>query len=404
MSDVSKAGERQSSAVAMTVSERRSISVIASVAMLRMIGLFALLPVVALYAAGFDDATPLLVGMAVGAYGLTQAGLQIPLGALSDRVGRIPVLVGGLLVFALGSAIAAYADSIQMLIVGRLLQGAGAISSTLVALVADSTRVEIRTRAMAIYGVGFGLSFIIAVVFGPWFAARYGVPSLFGLAVAMALLAIAMLFALPGDIEKPQTVRSWNFASAWRPGLIRLDGCIFVLHAILTATFVGLPFLLTSTLEVPQESQWTFYVLAIVVSLLGTVPLILWDERGGRARSLAVAVALILAGEAILAFAGFAFAPVVLALALFFAGFNFLEASLPSRVSALADSDSRGVSLGVFATSQFLGIFAGGLLGGRLLDAGNPDRVFLACAAVAAIWLAAEFAGDAARGRGGREA
>lgn len=398
MTDVSKAGGTRSAAIAMTGSERRSIGVIASVAMLRMIGLFALLPVVALYAAGFDDATPLLIGMAVGAYGLTQAGLQIPLGALSDRVGRMPVLVGGLLVFALGSAIAAWADSIQMLIVGRLLQGAGAISSTLVALVADSTRVEIRTRAMAIYGVGFGLSFIIAVVFGPWFAARFGVPSLFGLAVAMALLAIVMLFALPGDIEKPESVRRWNFSSALRPGLIRLDGYIFMLHAILTATFVGLPFLLTSTLQVPEASQWTFYVLAIVVSLIGTVPLIFWDERGGRARTLAVAVVLIVAGEAILAFAALSFAPVVLALALFFAGFNFLEASLPSRVSALADSDSRGVSLGVFATSQFLGIFAGGLLGGRLLDGGDPARVFLACALIAAIWLAA----DALGGRAGR--
>lgn len=398
MTDVSKAGGTRSAAIAMTGSERRSIGVIASVAMLRMIGLFALLPVVALYAAGFDDATPLLIGMAVGAYGLTQAGLQIPLGALSDRVGRMPVLVGGLLVFALGSAIAAWADSIQMLIVGRLLQGAGAISSTLVALVADSTRVEIRTRAMAIYGVGFGLSFIIAVVFGPWFAARFGVPSLFGLAVAMALLAIVMLFALPGDIEKPESVRRWNFSSALRPGLIRLDGYIFMLHAILTATFVGLPFLLTSTLQVPEASQWTFYVLAIVVSLIGTVPLIFWDERGGRARTLAVAVVLIVAGEAILAFAALSFAPVVLALALFFAGFNFLEASLPSRVSALADSDSRGVSLGVFATSQFLGIFAGGLLGGRLLDGGDPARVFLACALIAAIWLVA----DALGGRAGR--
>lgn len=398
MTDVSKAGDQPVAAIAMTGSERRSIGVIAGVAMLRMIGLFALLPVVALYAAGFDDATPLLVGMAVGAYGLTQAGLQIPLGALSDRVGRMPVLVGGLLVFALGSAIAAWADSIHLLIAGRLLQGAGAISSTLVALVADSTRVEIRTRAMAIYGVGFGLSFIIAVIFGPWFAARFGVPSLFWLAVAMALLAIGMLFALPGDIQKPETVRTWNFASALRPGLPRLDGYIFVLHAILTATFVGLPFLLQSTLQVPAESQWTFYVLAIVLSLLGTVPLIFWDERGGRARTLGVAVVLILAGEAILAFAAFSFTPVVVALAVFFAGFNFLEASLPSRVSALADADSRGVSLGVFASSQFLGIFAGGLLGGRLLDAGDPGNVFLACALIAAIWLAA----DALGGRGGR--
>ena len=372
----------------MLGAERRAVAVIASIAMLRMLGLFALLPVLSLYAAGLADATPLLIGLAVGAYGLTQAGLQIPLGALSDRVGRVPVILAGLAIFALGSLLAAFSDTIYGVIAGRLLQGAGAVSATLTALVADATRAEVRTRSMAIIGVGIGASFLIAMVLGPLLAASFGVRAVFGLGVLFAAIAGLLLLLLPDGIEKPASPRRWNFQAALRVDLLRLDFYVFMLHTILTASFVALPFLLSSTLDMPIVSHWKLYVAALLASLLGTVPLIIQDERQGKGRTIGIAVALLLVGELILTFGGFSAWTVFAALSLFFAGFNFLEAGLPARLSMLADDELRGASLGVFSTAQFLGAFTGGLIGGRFLDGNNPGDVFFVCVLLAAIWLA----------------
>lgn len=372
----------------MLTTEKRAIGVIALIAMLRMVGLFALLPVLSLYAASFDDATPMLVGLAVGAYGLTQAGLQIPFGALSDRIGRVPVILAGLAIFAIGSAIAGFSETIYGVIAGRLLQGAGAISATLTALVADATRVEVRTRSMAFLGIGIGASFIVAIIFGPWFGARFGVQALFGFSFLAAVVAGVVLFALPKGIERPETPRSWDFRAALRPALLRLDLYVFLLHTILTASFVALPFLLLNGLEMPVTAHWKIYVGAIVASLLGTVPLILQDERQGKGHTIGIAVVLILVGELCLTFAGFTSVTVFAALALFFSGFNFLEAGLPARLSTLADGGARGASLGVFSSSQFLGAFAGGLIGGHYLSDGRPGDVFFICVLLAAIWLA----------------
>ena len=367
--------------------EKRAIGVIAIIAMLRMLGLFALLPVLSLYAASLAGQTPLLIGLAVGAYGLTQAALQIPLGALSDRVGRVPVIVGGLAVFAIGSLVAAFSDTIYGVIAGRLLQGAGAISATLTALVADATRAEVRTRSMAFVGIGIGVSFLVAMIVGPLIAASFGVRALFGLGVLVAIIAALLVLLLPGGIEKPQSTGRWNFRAAMQTDLLRLDFYVFLLHAILTASFVALPFLLSDSLDLPITSHWKLYVGALLVSLLGTIPLILEDERQGKGRTIGIAVALILFGQLILTFAGFSVITVFAALAVFFAGFNFLEAGLPARLSLLAGHESRGASLGVFSSSQFLGAFAGGLIGGRFLAGSNPGDVFFVCALLAAIWL-----------------
>jgi MFS family permease len=356
--------------------------------MMRMFGLFALLPVLSLYAATLEGATPLLIGLAVGAYGLTQAGLQIPLGALSDRIGRIPVLVGGLVVFAAGSAMAAVGDTIWVVIVGRLLQGAGAISATLTALIADATREEVRTRSMAFFGIGIGASFMVALIVGPVVAAAYGVPSLFWLAAGLAVAGGLLLTRLPKAIERPPSPSRWNLKPAFRADLLRLDLYVFLLHAILTASFVALPFLLANELELPVTDHWHMYVGALLVSLIGTIPLIISDERKGKAMTIGIAVALVFAGELMLSFFGVAFWPVFLALVVFFAGFNFLEAGLPARLSILADGETRGASLGVFSSAQFLGAFVGGLIGGRYLAAGRPADVFFVCALLAAIWLA----------------
>ena len=368
--------------------EKRAVGVVATIATLRLFGLFALLPVLSLYAGTLEGATPLLIGMAVGAYGLTQAGLQIPLGALSDRIGRVPVIIGGLAVFALGSVVAALGDTIWDVIVGRLLQGAGAISAALTALVADATRDKVRTRSMAFLGIGIGLSFMVAIVVGPVIAAQIGVQGLFWLVAGLALFAALTLAGLPRDIPKPEQSGRWNILPAFRPSLLRIDFYIFLLHAILTATFVALPFLLTQRLDVPLTEHWKLYIASLLVSLIGTVPLIMSDERQRRPATIVMAVSLLLGAEVMLTFLGFGTMPVFIALVLFFAGVNFLEAGLPSRLSLLAEKEVRGASLGVYSSSQFLGAFFGGLIGGRFLAGGRPADVFFVCALLAAIWLA----------------
>ncbi|HLT92035.1 MAG TPA: MFS transporter [Woeseiaceae bacterium] len=386
---------------ALAPEERRATGVIASVATLRLFALFALLPVMSLFAAGLEGATPVLVGLAVGGYGLTQALLQVPLGALSDRIGRVPVILLGLGVFALGSIVAALADDIHGVIVGRLLQGAGAVSATLTALLADRTRPEVRTRTMAILGVGVGASFLLALVAGPAIAAVFDVRALFWLAAVLAGVSALVLVALPeappalpAAAPRPPVRRS-SLTAVLRPSLLGLDASIFVLHALLTATFVALPLLLEDTLALPVTAHWKVYTTALLLSLTGMVPLILADDRGSRRSTVTVAVALLASGQLLLAFGGFSTVAVVAALALFFAGFGFLEAGLPARLSVLAPPELRGTALGVFTSAQFLGIFAGGLAGGRLLAGGRPADVFLAGAVVAALWLVLHRVADA---------
>jgi MFS family permease len=371
----------------MLPAERRAVSVVALMAMCRMFGLFALLPVLAIFAADLRDATPLLIGLAVGAYGLTQAALQIPFGALSDRIGRIPVILFGLAIFAAGSILAAQSDGIYGVIAGRLLQGAGAISATLTALLADATREEMRTRTMAVLGIAIGSSFLLALIIGPVIAAASGVRALFWLAAVLAAVAAMLLLLLPGGIERPAQRPDRRLSAAFRPDLLRLDSYIFVLHTILTASFVSLPFLLRNELHLALSDHWQIYVGALLTSLLGTVPLILADEHKGKSSTLTTAILLLVAGQLILAIAGVNLTIVFVALALFFAGFNFLEAGLPARLSILASGDLRGASLGVFSSSQFLGAFAGGLLGGRFLAGGDPSAVFAVCALLAGAWL-----------------
>ena len=373
--------------VSMDASERRSVGVVALISMIRMFGLFALLPVLSLYARDLDHATTLLVGLAVGAYGLTAAIFQVPLGALSDRIGRLPVIIVGLGIFAAGSALAAVSDSIYGIIAGRLLQGAGAISATLSALITDATREAVRTRSMAIFGVGIGLSFMIAMVSGPLIAASFGVQALFWIAAGLAVLAALLLMLLP-DIPAPKRNLSWSMLPALRPELLRVDAYVFLLHTIMTATFVALPFLLTRELDIPMTQQWKVYIGALLLSLVVTVPMIMNDHRQGKGRLIGIAVSMILVAQLALTFFGFSVTPVFIALVIYFSGFNFLEAGLPARLSMLAEDDVRGASLGVFSSAQFLGAFVGGLIGGRFLGQGRPGDVFFVCSLLAAIWLA----------------
>ncbi len=371
----------------MLPKERRAVGVIALVAMCRMFGLFALLPVLAIYVADLDGATPLLIGLAVGAYGLTQASLQIPFGLLSDRIGRLPVIMLGLALFAAGSILAGLSDTVSGVIAGRFLQGAGAISATLTALMADATREEVRTRTMAVLGIGIGTSFLLALIIGPIVAGQSGVRSLFWIAAMLAAVAAVLMLLMPAGIERPKARSGLPLSAALRPDLLRLDFYVFVLHALLTASFVALPFLIRNRLDLVLADHWKIYVGALILSLAGTVPLIIADDRRGGQGTIGLSVVLLLTGLLILAFAAVAVMPVFIALAIFFAGFNFLEAGLPARLSILADGELRGASLGVFSSSQFLGAFAGGLIGGRFLAGGQPSQVFIACASMALLWL-----------------
>ena len=372
----------------MLPAERRAVGVVALLAMLRMFGLFALLPVLSLYADDLDNATPMLIGLAVGAYGLTQAALQIPFGALSDRIGRTPVIVGGLLIFAAGSALAAMSETIYGVIGGRFLQGAGAISATLTALIADATRERVRTLSMAFFGVGIALAFFLAFFIGPIIASYWGVRSLFWLAAGLAVLGILLLAALPEGIERQRRPEQWSLMPAFRSELLRLDFFVLLLHALMTATFVAVPFLAVNRLQMPITGYATMVIGALFVSLFVAVPMILRDRHQGRQHLISIAVVLMFAAQLVLAFAGFSAVTVFAGLVVFFAGFTFLEAALPARLSVLADDDIRGASLGVFASFQFFGAFVGGLIGGRFLGAGRPADVFIVCALLTAIWLA----------------
>ena len=379
--------ESPATRVVMQASERRAVLVVALIAVIRMFGLFALLPVLALYAGDLDNATSLLIGLAVGAYGLTQAAFQVPLGALSDRVGRIPVILAGLAVFAAGCIVAALSESIYGVIAGRLLQGAGAISATLTALIADATRDEVRTKSMAIFGVGIGAAFMLAMVAGPLLAAQFGVPAIFWAAAVLAFVAALLLRLLP-EIPQMQKSADWNLLPALRADLLRIDFYVFLLHTVMTATFVALPFLLARDLDLALTEHWKIYIGSLLLSLFIAVPMIMKDHHRGSGRLIAIAVALVAVAQLALTFTAFSIVPVFLALVLYFAGFNFLEASLPARLSVLAVDEVRGASLGVFSSAQFLGAFTGGLLGGRFLGGGDPGNVFFICALLAAIWLA----------------
>ncbi|MEM8684414.1 MAG: MFS transporter [Pseudomonadota bacterium] len=374
----------------MLPAERRAVTRIATIGMLRMFGLFALLPVLSLYVSGLDGATPLLIGLAVGGYGLTQALFQIPMGALSDRLGRVPVILFGLALFATGSLVAAFSDSIYGIVAGRLLQGAGAISASLGAMVADATRDEVRTRSMAIFGVGVGLAFLLAMGIGPLVASLFGFRSLFIAAALSAALAAILLLSVPKAEHGQIRAQNWSFQDAFRPSLLQIDLYIFILHCVLTATFVALPFVLSNRLQMPVTEHWMIYIGALVVSLLGTVPLIFKDDRQGRRGTILVAVAMLLLAQLMLAFTGFEVWTVFVAVVFFFAGFNFLEAALPARITMIAGDDARGASLGVFSSSQFLGAFAGGVMGGILIGRGSPVPVFFVCVLMLLIWLAVQ--------------
>jgi MFS family permease len=379
----------------MNAVERRSVGALAAIYASRMLGMFLLLPVLALYARSLPDYSPLLLGLAMGAYGLTQALLQIPFGRWSDRYGRKPLITLGLGFYALGSVVGMFASSVALLAIARAVQGAGAVSASVTALMADLTRAEVRTRAMAVVGISIGLSFVVALIVAPALDAAIGVPGLFGVMLAMALLGVALLhFAVPAEPARQGGAEgrelSALLAIVRRPQLRPLYFGMFALHAIMTATFLSVPQVLQDDLGMPSADHWQVYLGVFVASIAGTVPLVLRTERGGPAtagRLLVLSVALAGGAQAALGLEHGRLWGVLAALTVFFAAFNYLEARLPALLTQVAPAADRGAALGVFATAQFLGAFFGGAVGGLLLRAFGITGVFWGSAAMALSWL-----------------
>jgi MFS family permease len=377
----------------MTSAERRSVGALAAIYASRMLGMFLMLPVLALYAHTLPDYSPELLGLAMGAYGLTQAVLQIPFGRWSDRFGRKPMITLGLLFYAIGSILGIYADSVATLAIARGIQGAGAVSASVTALLADLTRTEVRTRAMAVIGISIGLSFVLALIIAPALEAAVGVPGIFGVMLAMAMLGLFLLYvAVPAEPARTGGTEGRRLSGmleiVGRPQLRPLYFGMFALHAIMTATFISVPQVLESSLGISSADHWQVYLGVFIASLAGTVPLVLKTERhsaGGRGL-LVASIALTGVAQALLGLDHVHLWVVLAALVLFFAVFNYLEARLPALLTLAAPAADRGAALGVFATSQFLGAFFGGVGGGLLLGQFGIAGVFWGCAAMAFGW------------------
>ncbi|WP_282348607.1 MFS transporter [Pseudomonas sp. PS01301] len=379
----------------MSSGETRAASGLALVFAFRMLGMFMVLPVLATYGMDLAGATPALIGLAIGAYGLTQAFLQIPFGVISDRIGRRPVIYGGLVIFAIGSVVAAQADSIWGVIAGRILQGAGAISAAVMALLSDLTREQNRTKAMAMIGMSIGVSFAVAMVVGPLLTRAFGLHGLFLATGVLALVGIVLVaFVVPKATAHTRhresgVARGEMLATLKHPDLLRLDLGIFVLHSILMASFVALPLALVERAGLPKEQHWWVYLTALVVSFFAMIPFIIYGEKKRKMkRVLLGAVATLMLVELFFWAFGDGLKALVIGTVVFFTAFNLLEASLPSLISKVSPAGGKGTAMGVYSTSQFMGSAMGGILGGWLFQHGGLGVVFIGCAALCALWLA----------------
>jgi MFS family permease len=378
----------------MTGVEQRAAFSLAGIYALRMLGLFLVLPVFALYADELSGVTPLLVGLAIGAYGLTQALFQIPFGMLSDRIGRKPVIIGGLLIFALGSVVAALSDSIYGVIAGRALQGSGAIAAAVMALAADLTREEHRTKAMAVIGMSIGSAFMLALILGPILNEWIGVPGIFWLTALLATLGVGVaLFLVPTPREchvhrDAEPVPEQFGRVLANRDLLRLDFGILVLHMIITSVFLAVPLALRDMAGMASGDHWQFYLPVMLISVAAMIPFVIQAEKRRRMKPVFIGaiLALVMAQLGVY-FLHHTLLGLALALVLFFTAFNLLEAVLPSLVAKVAPADSKGTAMGLYSTSQFAGAFVGGVLGGWAHGQFGLGGVFLLGAGGALLWL-----------------
>lgn len=383
----------------MTKAEFRATLSLASIYGLRMLGMFLILPIFAVYAASLPDKpSAFMVGLALGAYGLTQALLQLPFGMASDKYGRKPMIYLGLGVFAVGSMVAALAMNIEGIIIGRAIQGAGAVSAVVTALVADLTRDEHRTKAMATIGATIGLAFAFSLVAGPILNAWMGVPGIFFLTGILTLAAIAVVrFVVPDPVHS-----HYHSDASAAPAklkdvlknsqLLRLNYGIFALHAAQMAMFVVVPFAIGQSSELNINQHWTIYLPVLLLSFVLMVPAIIYAEKKAKIKQVFVsAIALMLLAQLLFAVSINLFWGIVFSLTVYFVAFNVLEASLPSIISKIAPAAAKGTAMGVYNTSQSLGIFVGGALGGYLSHAFGFASVFVFCGVMMFLWLLLAF-------------
>ncbi len=377
--------------------EKRSIFALASVYGLRMYGLFLILPVLAIYAEQLDGATPMLMGIALGVYGITQAIFQIPFGILSDKFGRKPIIIVGLSIFILGSLVAAFSTSITGVIIGRALQGSGAIAAVVLALTSDLTRESQRTKAMAMIGMTIGLAFMLALISAPWLEFFLSVKGLF---IMTAALTFGSMIVVLKVVPTPQQVRNLEVRPVpeqmlkllRNPQLIRLDLGIFILHFVLTAMFVAVPIILIQEMGLQTGEHWAVYVPALLISVILMVPLIILSAKKQLVqRIFFVAVCLLVVSQLLFLARPSGQAAITVCLLVFFWGFNLLEAMLPSLVSRLSPAASKGSAMGVYNTFQFTGIFFGGFLGGTVYGNFGVNAVFALCGLLLLIWAAILF-------------
>jgi MFS family permease len=374
--------------------ELRAAASLAGVFSVRLLGLFMIYPVFADYARHLEGTTPYRIGLALGIYGLTQGLLQIPFGLLSDRIGRKLMIILGLIVFGVGSAVAAASSTIDGVIIGRAIQGGGAVGSVILALVADLTSEESRTKAMALVGITIGTSFMVALVSGPPLAGSIGVQGIFWLMALLALLGIGIVqFIVPRPLTlqvkaDAETVPGMLGSILRNPELLRLDFGIFALHAILTASFLVVPALLHARLSVSSSNQWMVYLPILLISAAAMVPLVIVAEKYRCMKGVFVgSVTALAVSQWMLAVGSSHVAVVLAALLLFFTAFNVMEATLPSLITKTAPARAKGTATGVYSSSQFLGIFVGGVAGGWLQQNGGGGGIFLWAGVLALIWL-----------------
>ncbi len=360
----------------------------------RMFGLFMIVPIFAKIAEGYPDYTPFLAGLAIGLYGLTQAILQIPFGRLSDKIGRKPVIIGGLVIFAAGSVLAAVADSLLWVAVGRALQGTGAIASSLMALAADLTREEHRIKVMAFIGMSIGLSFMLAIILGPIVHGLFGISGIFWLTALLALAGIAIiLFRVPTPVSArfhrdTEVEISWLRHVLADSQLLRVDLGVMILHCILMSSFIALPFMFQSALHLDVSQHWRIYLPVLFLSMGGVLPLIIVAEKKRMIKQmLIIAILCLILAEQGLRFFGNTLAGLTFMVLLFFVAFNFLEASLPSLIAKLAPATHKGTAMGVFSSSQFFGVFVGGTAGGWLLQQYGISSILWFNTALLSLWL-----------------
>lgn len=383
----------------MSPTERRAAFSIAGIFSTRMLGLFMIFPVFALFAESeFANITGLQIGIAIGIYGLTQALLQIPYGMLSDKFGRKPLIILGMLVFMAGSVVCAMADSIEMMIIGRAIQGMGAVAAVLMASVADLVTEQFRLRAMSIVGITIGLSFTLSLVAGPLLASWFGVRGIFWVIALLAVVGILLVsFAMPTiknqSFQREAEADPSQFREILKhPQLLRLDLGVFILHAMLTAMFIVVPLTLRDAGGLESTEHWFIYLPVMLLSFALMVPFIIQAESKGRMKMMFVgAIATITIMQLGFAFIELSFWSLFFLLLIFFTAFNLLEASLPSLVVKLSPADKKGTASGVYSTSQFLGAAIGGVLGGYFYQYYGYNGVFLFTAVIGTIWFVAAY-------------